>query len=141
MTDIATALPVEFLFTLRLNGSRKPEYQFDTPWGTRRETRARGGTFEGPRLSGEVLDGLANDWGSVSESGIGAFDANITLRTSDGEPIFMPFYGRQDADGRVRISPMFEASHGPNAWLTEIQAIGIGGPEGDDLVIDIYAVQ
>src|ERR1700712_1413888 len=131
MVEAAKELPVEFLFTLRLNGSAKPEHQFKTAWGERRETRARGGSFEGPRLSGEVLDGLANDWGSVSENGIGGFDANIVLRTRGGEPIFMPFYGRQDLDGRVRISPMFEASDGPYAWLTEIQAIGIGAAQGD----------
>jgi hypothetical protein len=137
----ACELPVDFLFTLRLNGSARPEHLFDTPWGQRRETRARGGSFSGPRLAGEVLDGLANDWGAVSADGIGAFDANIVLRTDDGEAIFMPFYGREDRDGRVRISPLFEASDGKYAWLTEIQAVGVGGAEGDDLVLDIYAVK
>jgi hypothetical protein len=145
MNDFAVAmitdLPVEFLFTLRLNGCAQANYQFVTPWGERRETRARGGSFEGPRLSGEVIEGLANDWGAVSDSGIGMLDANITLRTTDGEAIFMSFYGRSDQEGRVRVSPMFEASHGSYAWLTEIQAIGIGGADKDDLVLEIYSVQ
>jgi hypothetical protein len=136
-----TTLPVEFVFNLRLTGAAQPEYVFDTPWGGRRETRARGGSFAGPRLSGSVVQGLANDWGAVTQDGIVGFDANLVLKTEDGEPLFMTFRGRANASGQYRIAPQMEASHGPLAWLTEIQYIGVGGTDGDDLVFDIYAIK
>ena len=139
MSEI-TELPAEFLFRLVLTGSAQPEYSFDTPWGQRRETRARGGTFAGPRLSGIVVEGLANDWGFATDDGIAGIDANMLLRTDDGIPVFMTFYGRMGTDGAVRISPLFEAPDGALAWLTEIQAVGTGRAAGNDLVIDVYAV-
>jgi hypothetical protein len=135
-----TELPAEFLFTLTLTGGAEPEYSFATPWGRRRETRARGGSFVGPRLSGSVVEGLANDWGMVADNGIAGIDANILLRTLEGQPVFVTCYGRAGTDGKVRISPIFEAPDGPLAWLTEIQAVGTGSRNGDDLVLDIYAV-
>lgn len=136
-----TEWPAEFLFRLTLTGGGQPEYSFITPWGGRRETRARGGSFVGPRLSGSVVEGLANDWGFASDDGIAGIDANILLRSDDGVPIFMSCYGRTGADGRVRISPLFEAPDGPCAWLTEIQAVGVGDAQGDDLVLDIFALR
>ena len=133
-------LPVEFLFTLRLAGAGAPDHAFDTPWGERRETRVMGGSFAGPRLSGEVVEGLANDWGAIAEDGTVGIDANLVLRTEEGEAIFIAMRGRQGADGHAHVAPIFESSDGPNAWLTEVMCIGSGKPEGGDLVLDIYAI-
>jgi hypothetical protein len=134
-------LPVEFLFTLELTGAAEPEHTFTTSWGGRRATRAQGGSFAGPRLQGEVVKGLANDWGACGADGALGVDAHVVLRTSDGAPILMSFLGRVDDERHVRISPVFETSTGPYDWLTEIQAVGVGGPRGDDLVIDVYALK
>jgi hypothetical protein len=136
-----TEVPAEFLFTLTLTGAAQPDYAFDTAWGRRRETRVKGGRFEGRQLSGVVLEGLANDWGTVSSEGTIGIDSNIVLRTDDGEPLFMTCRGRGNGGGKFRIAPMFEASDGPLAWLTEIQAVGVGEARGDDLVFKIYAVK
>lgn len=133
--------PVELLFKLTLIGAAEPEHVFTTPWGVRRETRAVQGHFAGPLLNGTVMPGLANDWGCATNDGIAGIDANIVLMTDDQQPIFMTCYGRKGTDGRVHISPMFEASDGPLAWLTQVQAIGVGGAEGDDLVMNIFALK
>lgn len=136
-----TSHPVEFLFTLRLTGAAEAEHVFSTPWGQRRETRASGGSFAGPRVSGEVLKGLANDWGMLGDDGTIGLDTNLVLRSEGGEPLFMTFRGRAGADGRWRIAPQFEAGYGPLEWLTEVQGIGVGGPDGEDLVFDIFAIK
>lgn len=133
--------PVELLFRLTLEGAAEPEHVFSTPWGVRRETRAVSGRFEGPRLKGTVMPGLANDWGFATDDGVAGVDANIVLMTDDDQPVFMTCYGRMGADRRFRISPMFEASDGPLVWLTKVQAIGVGGAEGNDLVVDVFALK
>lgn len=134
------SLPGDYLFTLRFSGAAAPEHVFDTPWGARRAARLDSGSFAGPRLSGTIASGLANDWGSVSASGTTGFDAEVVLRTDGGEAILMAFHGRQGDDGKARIAPLFEASDGPNAWLSERMTVGVGGRDGDDLVLDIYAI-
>jgi hypothetical protein len=42
-----------------------------------------GGSFEGERLSGEVLNG-GNDWQSVRNDGCTKFNVRILLRTTEG---------------------------------------------------------
>ena len=136
----ADGLAVDFLFALTLKGACAPQHPFATPWGDRRLTRAAGGSFVGPRIWGQVIQGLANDWGAAGDGYVG-IDAQVVLRTHDGTPILASFYGRVDADGRARISPVFEVDAGPYGWLNEIQALGVGGPRGEDLQFDVYAMK
>jgi hypothetical protein len=133
---------VEFLFSLTLKGAASAEHDFETPWGRRRAGRSLGGAFEGPRLKGEVVEGLANDWGAVSaDRRFTGLDAQIVLRTDDGVAILSNFHGRRDEGGTIRISPLFEVDDGPYGWLNQIQAIGLGGPVGNDLRFDVYALK
>ena len=95
-----------------------------------------GGSFEGERLSGEVLDG-GNDWQSVRQDGATTLDVRIVLRTTDGALIGMTYrglrHGPPDVTERIekgevvdpasyyfRIAPSFETAapptNGSTAW-------------------------
>jgi hypothetical protein len=63
-----------------------------TPRGTRRYYPAIGGSFEGPRLRGEVLpDG--GDWLLTRPDGVLEQDVRITLRTDEGAFIYVRYAG------------------------------------------------
>ena len=66
-----------------------------TARGTRRYYPAIGGSFEGPRLRGEVLpDG--GDWLLMRPDGVLEQDVRITLRTDDGAFIYVRYAGMRD---------------------------------------------
>jgi hypothetical protein len=52
-----------------------------------------GGKFEGPRISGEVLNSGA-DWFLLRPDGVGVVDVRVALKTNDGENIYMTCGGR-----------------------------------------------
>lgn len=113
-----------------------------TPGPFRRLGVVSGGTFEGERLSGEVLDG-GNDWQDVRDDRSTTLDVRLALKTSDGALVAMSYRGlrRGPADvlARIdsgeggdpqsyyfRISPMFETASETYGWLNHIIAIGVG---------------
>lgn len=113
-----------------------------TPGPFRRLGVVSGGTFEGERLSGEVLDG-GNDWQDVRDDRSTTLDVRLALKTSDGALVAMSYRGlrRGPADvlARIdrgeavdpqsyyfRISPMFETASETSGWLNHIIAIGVG---------------
>jgi hypothetical protein len=115
-----------------------------------------GGTFEGERLSGKVLDGGA-DWQNVRSDGSVTLDVRLVLKTADDALIGMTYRGlRQgspDVIGRVekgeavdpadyyfRIAPFFETAAAPYAWLNNVVAIGIGHRGVDGPVYSIFEV-
>jgi hypothetical protein len=63
-------LRIRPLFVMRLD-VRKLQIVGATPGGYRRVGVVPGGSFEGERLSGEVLDG-GNDWQTVCTDGAGS---------------------------------------------------------------------
>ncbi|WP_331767502.1 DUF3237 domain-containing protein [Embleya sp. NBC_00896] len=64
----------------------------DTPWGRRRVIPIVGGSFEGPRLRGEVLAG-GGDWQVVHAGGAADIDTRYTLRTDDGALVHLATTG------------------------------------------------
>ena len=113
-----------------------------TPGPFRRLGVVSGGTFEGERLSGEVLDG-GNNWQDVRDDRSTTLDVRLALKTSDGALVAMSYRGlrRGPADvlARIdrgeavdpqsyyfRISPMFETASETYGWLNHIIAIGVG---------------
>ena len=113
-----------------------------TPGPFRRLGVVSGGTFEGERLSGEVLDG-GNDWQDVRDDRSTTLDVRLALKTSDDALIAMSYRGLRcgpsDVLARIdrgeavdprsyyfRISPMFETASETYGWLNHIIAIGVG---------------
>jgi hypothetical protein len=112
-----------------------------TPRGTRRFYPAIGGSFEGPRLRGEVLpDG--GDWLLTRPDGVLEQDVRITLKTGDGAFIYVRYAGMRHGPPEVmarlaqgetvasseyyfRVAPMFETGAERYAWLNKILAVGV----------------
>src|SRR5207244_1759752 len=65
----------------------------DGPLGRRILFGAAGGTFEGPRLRGEVMPG-GGDWALFRADGAMSLDVRLTLRTHDDALVHMTYGGR-----------------------------------------------
>jgi muconolactone D-isomerase len=57
--------------------------------GHRRIVPLTGGTFSGPELSGTLLPGASADWQIVTPDGTALGDVRMTLRTDDGDLLYV----------------------------------------------------
>jgi len=119
------------LMLLRLATSATEEIG-STPHGKLSIFPVTGGSFEGDRLRGQVLDG-GGDWVITKADGTIELDLRVTLETDDGALIHMTFTGvRDDASHYLRTLPRFETATPKYAFLNRLLAVGIGEirPEG-----------
>jgi Protein of unknown function (DUF3237) len=127
-----------------------------TPGINRRIGLVPGGSFEGERLSGQVMDG-GSDWQGVRTDGSTSLDVRLVLKTHDDAMIAMTYrgvrHGPTDVIQRMergeaidpstyyfRISPMFETASASYDWLNRILAIGIGHRRPDGPVYSVFEV-
>lgn len=127
----------------------------ETARGHRRVVPILGGTFEGPRLRGEVLPGA--DWQIVRPDGVLELEAKYALHTHDGalismvnrclrraSPEAMERLNRGDAvdPGEVyfRTTPTFETAHANYSWLMDSIFLGSGERKAAQVVINFWAV-
>lgn len=68
------------------------------PFGARGLAVVTGGTFEGPRLKGEICAG-GGDWWLRGSDGVLRLDARVTFETDDGALIYAQYPGVLRADG------------------------------------------
>ena len=120
----------------------------ETPDGYRRVGLVTGGTFEGPKLRGQILPGGA-DWQILHADGSALLDVRIVLETDDEATIGMIYrgvrHGPPDILAKVnafeevdsslyyfRTSASFETAPPKYHWLNYIIAVGTGErpPEG-----------
>ncbi|WP_407150842.1 DUF3237 domain-containing protein [Bradyrhizobium sp. ORS 86] len=138
------AITTEHLFDIVID--LKPRLDIgEGPLGRRVLFGAAGGTFEGPRLRGEVLaDG--GDWALFRPDGTMSLDVRLVLKTHDGALVHMTYGGRwvtpaelradiadpvrrYQVDPRsyyFRTTPLFETGSSQYAWLNDIVCVGIG---------------
>jgi len=115
------------------------------PLGRRILFGAAGGSFEGPRLHGEVLAG-GGDWALFRPDGAMALDVRLTLRTHDGALVHMIYGGRwitppdlradmadpatryqiDPARYYFRTTPLFETGADQYRWLNDIICVASG---------------
>ncbi len=129
------------LFVMRLQ-VRKMQIIGAAPDGFRRVGVVFGGSFEGERLSGEVLDG-GSDWQTQRADGALSLDVRLVLQTSDGDTIGMTYRGLRHGPPEIlaqidrgepvdaaayyfRIAPTFETAAPRYDWLNRILAVGTG---------------
>ena len=126
-----------------------------TPNGFRRIGVVPGGSFEGERLSGEVISG--NDWQAVRTDSCIKLDVRLLLKTTDGALIVMTYtclragppdiIDKLDKGGPVdpgsyyfRMTPIFETAAPQYDWINRIFAVGTGHRLPDGPLYNIFEV-
>jgi len=143
------------LFVMRL-AVRKLQILGATPGGLRRIGVVFGGSFEGERLSGEVLDG-GSDWQIVRSDGATTLDVRLILKTRDDALIGMTYrglrHGPPDVIARIeageevdpathyfRTAAFFETAVPQYDWINRIVAVGIGHRRADGPIYSLFEV-
>ncbi|MGA8599169.1 MAG: DUF3237 domain-containing protein [Bryobacteraceae bacterium] len=126
-----------------------------TPDAFRRIGVVQGGSFEGDRLSGQVVTG--NDWQAVRKDDCTRLDVRLVLRTTDGASIVMTYQAFRHGPPSVmekldkgeavdptsyyfRMIPLFETSAPKYDWMNRIVAAGIGNRRADGPIYSIFEV-
>jgi hypothetical protein len=130
------------------------------PFGRRLVAVVTGGTFEGERLKGQVLNG-GGDWALIEEDrDVLRLDARVTWQTHDGAKIFVSYRGvlrplseirRQSASGGTetdedhrnlyfRTSPVFETGDSRYLWLNDLVTVGVGAAIPGGVKYDVFEV-
>jgi hypothetical protein len=134
-----------------------PQEIGDTKRGSRLIVPLKGGTFEGPRLTGKLLAGGA-DWLLVRSDGVGELDVRGTLQTDDGALLYYRLSGyitnfptilpRWAAGEEVphdeyyfMVTPYFETSAPQYAWLTQTVCVGLGSFIRGGVSYGVFAVK
>ena len=117
-------------------------YRVGGPYGKRRIARCGGGTVNGPKLNGEVLEG-AHDWILDGPDGWGRIDVRVQFRTHDGCVIYAQYLGVLEYNEKYqaavrdgcettfediyfRSTPRFETDDPRYIWLTQSVFVGRG---------------
>jgi hypothetical protein len=143
------------LFVVRLK-VRPLQIVGATPGAFRRVGVIFGGTFEGERLSGEVLDG-GSDWQTVRSDGATTLDVRVILKTRDDALIAMTYRGIRHGPADVikklehgesvdpgsyyfRTAGMFETAAAKYDWINRMVAVGTGSRLAEGPVYSLYEV-
>jgi Protein of unknown function (DUF3237) len=143
------------LFVMRLE-VRKLQIVGATPGVFRRIGVVPGGSFEGDRLSGKVLEG-GSDWQTVRSDGSTTLNVRLVLQTTDAALIGMTYqgvrHGPADVVERIengevvdpasyyfRINPVFETASAKYGWINHILAVGSGHRQAEGPIYNIFEV-
>ena len=127
-----------------------------TPGAYRRIGVVPGGSFEGERLSGEVLDG-GSDWQTVRNDGTTTLNVRLVLKTKDDALICMTYqgvrHGPPDVVERIekgevvdptsyyfRINPLFDTAAAQYDWINRVVGVGIGHRRADGPIYSVFEV-
>ena len=119
-----------------------PQVVGQTPLGMRQIFYVKGGTFEGPRMRGEILAG-GGDWALIRPDGTLQLVVRATVRTDVGALVYVAYGGLIAASPEVyqRIfrgedvpadeyycygTPMYHTAAPQYEWLNRVVAVGKG---------------
>ena len=153
LPDLLRQVRTRALFNLFVQ-VRKPQILGTSPDGYRRVGIIANGSFEGERLSGEVLEG-GSDWQRLRPDGATTIDVRLVLKTRDGALISMQYRGFRHGPAEVleridrgelvdpslyymRICPFFETAAPQYDWLNRILAVGIGHRNAQGALYGIF---
>lgn len=137
-------ITTEHLFDIVINLDPKLDIG-SGPFGRRVFYGSAGGTFEGPKLRGDVLAG-GGDWTLFRPDTTMTLDVRLTLRTHDNALVHMSYGGRWVTPPELRAdiadttknhqidpalyyfrtNPLFETGAQRYAWLNDIVCVGSG---------------
>jgi hypothetical protein len=146
---------LEFAFEERVALS-KPLVIGPTAAGLRRVIPIAGGTFEGPKLKGRVLEGGA-DWQILRNDGIDELHARYTLETDGGALIYVLAQGLRTGPAEImqrlrsgevvdpslyyfRCAVTFETGAPELQWLTRSLFVASGQRYPSEVVIRFWKV-
>ena len=147
--------PLEFVCELKVLVTA-PMVVGETARGIRRVIPIVGGSFEGPKLKGEIVNGGA-DWQVVRKDGVAEFEVHYTIKTNDGIYIYVKNVGLRVAKLEVaakigrgeqvgsneyyfRSVPKFEAPAGKYEWLNDAIFICKGIRNPDNVTLQVWKV-
>ncbi|CAK7205327.1 hypothetical protein SEUCBS139899_008097 [Sporothrix eucalyptigena] len=102
-----------------------------TPIGDRGILPINGGSFSGPKLSGNVTAGL--DWGLTDSKGTFSPEAVYVLQTTDGAKIMVTERGRAP-----NVILQFDTGHANYSWLNTAVGYASGGPSAAGISLDVW---
>ncbi len=153
----AQSRPPALEFAFKATVTLGPIVELGMVNGTRKRiVPITGGTFEGPRIRGEVVNG-GGDWQSILPDGSARIHALYSLKASDGTLIGIdnPGIRRGPADVLRRLgagedldpalyyfrtTPTFDVADGPHQWLRESLFVGVGARHPASVSIDYFKV-
>ena len=124
--------------------------------GRRRIIPIVGGTVEGERLRGRILN-LGADWQTVFADGTAELDTRYAMQTDDGALIDIRNFGIRHGPPEVlaalargelvdpslysmRTHPRFETGDARYAWLNRLIAVGSGAREPSAVRVSVFEV-
>jgi hypothetical protein len=153
LPDSMKIVQTRLMFVMRLEV--KPVFLVGpAPEEYRRVGIIPGGTFEGDRLSGKVLEG-GSDWQTVRKDGTVMINVRLMMRTNDDALVGMTYQGVRcgppDVIAKIdkgeavdpasyyfRINPMFQTSAPQYDWLNRVVGVGIGHRFADGPIYSIF---
>lgn len=146
---------LSFAFEARVSIA-KPLDLGTTRAGHRRVIPILGGTIEGPRIKGKVLEGGA-DWQILHSDGAADLEARYTLETGDGALIYVTNRGMRRGSPDVlkrlnsgeKVDPdqlyfrtytTFETSSHTYQWLADAVCVGTGERYPEGVVVRFFQV-
>jgi len=155
LPEVLKSVRTRPLFVMRLD-VRKLQIVGATPGAFRRIGVVPGGSFEGERLAGEVLEG-GSDWQTVRSDGATTLNVRLVLKTTDDALIGMTYqglrHGPPDVVARLekgeavdpasyyfRTNPLFETAAAKYDWINRIVAVGIGHRRADGPIYSVFEV-
>ena len=155
LPEVLKSVRTQPLFVMRLD-VRKLLIVGATPGAYRRIGVVPGGSFEGERLSGDVLDG-GSDWQTVRNDGTTTLNVRLVLKTKDDALICMTYqgvrHGPPDVVERIekgevvdptsyyfRINPLFATAAAKYDWLNRVVGVGIGHRSPDGPIYSVFEV-
>jgi hypothetical protein len=156
---LSGALPTPYLSRVyRLEATlAQPLDLGEVAGGRRRIVPLIGGSFTGRELNGTLLPGASADWQTVLPDGTALGDIRYTLRTDDGDLIYvrsrsvrhgppevLARLGRgEDVDASeytFRASTQIETAAPHLAWLNQGVFISVGGRLADSVIYETWLV-
>ena len=102
-------------------------------------------TLTSDKVNASLATNDGADWGTVSEDGtIMSLDVRFTLKTDDGEFIYVEYGGRGNlTKGLAATAPTFQTGSEKYKWLNTVQAVAAGQVNFDtkQLIYRLYEVK
>ena len=149
--------PLVFAFELRATVA-DPVVVGQVPHGLRRIVGITGGSVRGPMMNAIVVPDSGADWQLIQPDGFSELDTRYTLRTAEGQLVYVQNVGIRHAPPDVmkrlnageivdpklvyfRTVPKFETSAPELQWLARSVFVGVGERSPNEVIVRFYRLE